>query len=138
MTNAVIRPIPRATELTKPFWDATADRQFLIQRCQSCGEAIFYPRASCPVCGSLDLGWEPASGYATVFTYTIARRATHQAFAEAVPYVIAVVELEEGPRVTTNIVDCEPDAVTIDMPVELTFADEVDGVRIPLFRPRSG
>ena len=70
-----------------------------------------------------------------MFSYTIARRPTHKAFAEAGPYVIAIVELAEGPHVTTNIVDCDPDDVTIGMPVEVTFADTVHGIPLPLFHP---
>ena len=99
--------------------------------------AIFYPRYNCPDCGSVNLDWEDSSGRGTVYTYTIARRPTQRAFAEAGPYVIAVVELDEGPHVTTNIVGCDPEEVTIGMPVEVTFEPERDGVAIPLFQPAS-
>lgn len=132
---AIPRPLPRPSEQSAEFWAATADGRFLIQRCAGCGAAVFYPRVNCPECGSTDLAAEDASGRGTVYTYTVARRPTHRAFAEAGPYVIAIVELEEGPHVTTNIVGCDPDDVTIGMPVEVTFADEVDGIAIPLFRP---
>lgn len=135
MSAAISRPLPRPTDQTGEFWAATAEGRFVIQRCGRCEQAIFYPRVNCPKCGSTDLGAEDASGRGTVFTYTVARRPTHRAFAEAGAYVIAIVELEEGPHVTTNIVDCDPEVVTIGMPVELTFADEVDGIALPLFRP---
>ncbi|MCU1504066.1 MAG: hypothetical protein JWM12_3420, partial [Ilumatobacteraceae bacterium] len=98
-----VRPTPSPT--TARFWAATADREFLIQRCRACAAAQFYPRATCTNCGSLELDWEAASGQATVHTFTVARRATHPAFAGEEPYVIAIVELAEGPRTTGNLID---------------------------------
>jgi len=131
------RPIPSPT--TQPFWDATADGRFLIQRCPACGSAQFYPKATCTTCGSVELGWEEASGRATVHTFTVARRATHPAFADAGPYVIAIVELAEGPRVTGNIVmgvGGDVDDVHVGMPVELDWDEpDEDGIRLPLWRP---
>jgi uncharacterized OB-fold protein len=132
------RPQPHPSEHTSAFWAATAEGTFLIQRCQRCRAAIFYPRVNCTECGSIELVDEPASGQGTVFTYTIARRPTHRAFTESGPYVIAIVELAEGPHVTTNIVECDPDDVRIGMPVEVCFAPAEDGVALPLFRPRAG
>ncbi|MFT7598689.1 MAG: putative OB-fold protein [Acidimicrobiales bacterium] len=133
--DLVLRPLPRPTSHSAPFWSATTEGRFLIQRCTSCDQASFYPRVNCPACGSLELSNEDASGRATVFTYTIARRPTHSAFADAGPSIIAIVELEEGPHVTTNIIDCDPAEVSIGMAVEVTFADEIDGIALPLFRP---
>lgn len=137
MSGSITRPVPRPSEQSAGFWAATTEGRFLIQRCASCGQAIFYPRVNCTRCGSTELGSEDASGAGTVYTYTVARRPTHRAFADAGPYVIAIVELAEGPHVTTNIVDCDPDEVRIGMAVEVTFAEEVDGVALPLFRPAS-
>jgi uncharacterized OB-fold protein len=107
----------------------------MIQRCSNCRSHIFYPRYNCPQCGSRGLEWVQASGRGKVYTYTVARRPTHPAFADRVPYVIAIVELEEGPRLTTNIVDCDPNAVRIDMPVEVTFEDVNEEISLPVFRP---
>lgn len=132
---SINRPIPRPTDNSAAFWAATAEGRFQLQRCERCDEMIFYPRVNCPACGATDLATTDASGRGTVFTYTIARRPTHPAFAEAGPYVIAIVELEEGPHVTTNIVECEPDDVAIGMPVELMFGDVVDDIALPFFRP---
>lgn len=129
------RPQPRPSEHSSRFWSATAEGRFLIQTCATCGDTTFYPKVTCPTCGSIDLVDTEASGQGTVFTFTIARRPTHKAFADAGPYVIAIVELAEGPHVTTNIVDCDPADVTIGMPVDVTFADTVDGIALPLFRP---
>lgn len=131
-------PRPRPTSVSADFWAATAEGRFLLQRCKPCGQMIFYPRVNCPACGSTDLDGVDASGRGTVFTYTIARRPTHRAFAEAGPYVIAIVELDEGPLVTTNIVGCDPDDVTIGMPVEVVYGDVVDGAALPFFAPATG
>lgn len=128
------RPIEPSV-LTRPFWEATASGEFLIQRCDSCQAAIFYPRPACPKCGSASLSWEAASGDATVHTFSVARRPTHPKFGGDEPYVVAIVELAEGPHVTTNIVECDPADVRIGMAVELLFDEPgPDGFALPLFR----
>ena len=106
--------------------------------CVDCGAAQFYPKVTCTTCGSSELGWEEASGKGTLHTYTVARRATHPAFEGAGPYVVAVVELAEGPRVTTNIVECDLEDIRVDMAVELIWDEPgEDGICLPLFRPAS-
>lgn len=130
-------PRPRPTDHSAAFWAATAEGRFLLQRCDRCHETIFYPRINCPACGATELSELDASGRGTVYTYTVARRPTHAAFADAGPYVIAIVELAEGPHVTTNIVGCAPDEVTIGMAVEVVFGETVDGVALPYFQPAS-
>ncbi len=135
-TGTVRRPRPHPTEITRPFWEATGRGAFLIQRCGACGTAQFYPKISCTTCGSFDLHDEEASGKGTVFTFSVARRPTHPAFNEAGDYVVAIVELAEGPHVTTNIVGCAPESVEVAMPVQLTFEPVgEDGYALPLFRP---
>ncbi|MPY92160.1 MAG: hypothetical protein GEV08_03570 [Acidimicrobiia bacterium] len=132
-----MRPRPNEpSPVTLPFWEATGRGELLIQRCPACAAAIFYPRPACPACGNQQLGWETASGRGTVHTFSVARRPTHPKFTGDEPYVVAVVALDEGPRMTTNIVECDPGEVRIGMPVELVF-DEVgeDGFALPLFRP---
>lgn len=135
MSDDVNRPRPRPTDISESFWDATSEGRFELQRCDTCGAVIFYPRVNCPECGSRTLSAIDASGRGEVYTFTVARRPTHRAFADAGPYVIAIVELEEGPHVTTNIVDCDPDDVTVGMAVELTFDTPDEGPPLPLFRP---
>ena len=137
MSDLQPRPRPEPSATSQPFWDATLNGEFRIQHCTECGAHVFYPRVNCTECGSQALEWVVACGRGTVYSYTVARRPTHPAFAERVPYVIAIVELDEGPRVTTNLVDCDPDTVRIGLPVELTFEAPVDGIALPLFRPRS-
>ena len=134
---ALPKPLPQPTPVTQPFWDAAKERRLSIQRCASCNRYVFYPRPLCPYCGSTELTWTDVSGRGVVYSYTIARRATMRAFAEEVPYVIAIVELAEGPHMTTHIVGCEPEAVAIGMPVEATFEDANDEVTLVKFRPAS-
>lgn len=134
-TRGVTRPLPRPTELSRPYWDAARRHELKVQRCTRCGLHIFYPRFNCTRCGARELEWIRASGTGSVYTYTVARRPTHAAFADRVPYVIAVVELDEGPRMTTNIVGCAPDDVRIGMRVEASFEDVNDEISLVMFRP---
>ena len=129
------RPLPRPSPFSRPFWEAARRHELMIQRCLSCRNHIFYPRYNCPWCGSRDLEWVKASGRGKVYTYTVARRPTHPAFADRVPYVIAIVELEEGPHLTTNIVDCDPNSVRIDMTVQVSFEDVDEETTLVTFRP---
>ena len=130
------RPRPAPSPTTEAFWAATAEHRFLLQRCTSCSAAQFYPKATCTTCGSCELAWEPASGRGTLHTFTVARRATHPAFEGAEPYVVAIIELAEGPRVTSNLVECDLDDVRIGMSVELCWDDpDADGISLPLWRP---
>jgi uncharacterized OB-fold protein len=129
------RPLPVPSDLTQPFWDAARRRELQVQRCRACGTHVFYPRHLCTTCGSSDLEWVQVSGRGTVFTYTVAHRPTHPGFADLVPYAIAVVELEEGPKLTTNIVGIDPNDVVVGLPVQVTFED-VDDVTLVYFRPQ--
>ena len=130
------RPIPPASALTQPYWDAARRGQMAVQRCERCGNRPFPPRANCPGCGAQSLSWSPVSGRASVYSYTVAHRAPHPAFAAQLPLVVAIVELEEGPRMFTNIVGCDPADVEVGMAVEATFEpiDETDMV-LPVFTP---
>ena len=109
-----------------------------MQRCRNCGIIRFYPRALCPDCLSSDTVWVRCSGKGTVYSYTVTFQNHAKGFRERLPYVLAYVELEEGPRVLTNIVDCAVDTVRIGMAVEVTFEDITDAVTLPKFRPASG
>jgi len=133
--SAASRPplLPEPTPVTQPFWDAARKHVLRIPRCRSCKAHFFYPRALCPACGSGDLDWIEASGRATIYTYTVARRQTLRGF--ECPYVIAIVELEEGPHMTTNIVDCDVDSVKVGDPVRAVFSDISDEIALVHFRP---
>jgi uncharacterized OB-fold protein len=118
---------------TQPYWDAAREGKLLIKRCGACGRAHFYPRPFCPFCWSEDVSWEEASGTATLYTFTIVRRNDLPPFPDRVPYVAAVVDLAEGPRMMTNIEGSEHDEIEIGMQLRVAFRDEGDFV-IPVFR----
>jgi hypothetical protein len=127
------RPVAQADAVTAPWWDATRERRLLVQRCRSCGHLQHYPRDICSACGALDPELVDASGHATVYSFTIVNRAPGPAFEP--PYVVALVRLEEGPVLLTNIVGCPPEDVRCDMAVTVTWEDLPDGRRLPMFTP---
>ena len=129
------KPLPRPTPASEPFWEAAKRHELHLQRCGSCGAYLFYPREVCAECLSSELSWVQVSGQGTVYSYTIAQAPTHPAFADDVPYIVAIVELAEGPRITTNIVDCELGAVKIGMPVVATYDDVTPEMSLVKFRP---
>jgi hypothetical protein len=129
------KPLPRPTAASLPFWEAAKRHELQIQHCGSCGALIFYPREVCPECLSSHLQWIKVSGKGTVYSYTIAQAPTHPAFAEDVPYVIAIVELAEGPHLTTNITGCKPEDVRVGMPVVAAFDDVTPEMTLVKFRP---
>jgi uncharacterized OB-fold protein len=130
-------PAPVVLPEVKVFWDATAEGRLLLPRCQDCQTLIWYPRPFCPACGSLHVGWEQASGRGTIYSYTVNRRGAGDLpeYRTVGPYVLAYVDLAEGPRVMTNIVDCDPDSVAIGQAVEVVFHDTGQGTALPRFRP---
>lgn len=129
------RAVPVPTAVTRPFWDGTKAGELRIQRCDDCAEHVFHPRAHCPACGSSRLGWTAVSGRARLSSYVISHIPA-PGFADDVPYVIAIVQLDEGPRMMTNLVNVPPDpeALPLDLPLEVVFAPRGDQV-LPLFRP---
>lgn len=129
------KPLPHPNEISQPFWDAAKRHELQIQRCNACEIHIFYPREACSECLAADLVWIPVSGKGKLYSYTIAQAPTHPAFADDVPYVIAIVELAEGPHITTNLVGCQPDQVTIGMPVVASFEDVNAEMTLVKFRP---
>ncbi|WP_406125317.1 Zn-ribbon domain-containing OB-fold protein [Streptomyces sp. NBC_00989] len=123
--------IPEADAFTRTYWEAAAQGSLLIRRCADCGRAHHYPREFCPHCWSEDVTWEPASGHATLYTWSVVHRNDLPPFGERVPYVAAVVDLAEGPRMMTEIVECEAAGLRAGTAVEVRFRDG-----IPVFRPR--
>jgi uncharacterized OB-fold protein len=129
-------PIPVATPETHPFWEAARRHELRLPRCRACGRHFFYPRAACPHCLSADVEWQRVSGRGTLHTFTVVHRGQRN-FPLATPYVIAIVELAEGPRLMTNLVGIEPDAakIRIGLPVEVVFQDVSAEIALPHFRP---
>lgn len=133
------KPVPYRSPDTAAFWTATAERRLLVTYCSRCAEYIWYPRRFCPRCACLDISWREVSGRGTVYTFTVVHRTDLPEFRDAVPYVVGYVELDEGPRVMTNIVGIDPDQVHIGLPVSVLFEDPVfeeNGDSWALFRFR--
>ena len=127
------RPLPQPTPETQHFWDGTKEGELRLQRCRDCGHVYFPPRPLCPACSSRNVEAFAASGRGSLLSYVINQR-QHPSFDS--PYAIALVQLEEGPTMMSNIVDCEqtPEALVLDMPLTVTFEYHGD-IAIPLFRP---
>ncbi|MBI2764751.1 MAG: Zn-ribbon domain-containing OB-fold protein [Chloroflexi bacterium] len=129
------KPLPEPTPASQPFWDAAREHRLVIQRSKQTGKYVFYPRVVSPYGAADELEWAEVSGRGTVYSYTVARRATGPQWSGEEPYVIAIVQLEEGPQMTTNIIGCPPDAVRIGMPVVAAFEDVTPDVTLVMFRP---
>ena len=143
--------LPEIDAFTRPYWDAAAQGQLLIRRCNDCGQAHHYPREFCPRCWSESVIWERASGHATLYTWSVVHRNDLPPFGARVPYVAAVVELAEGPRMMTELVGCAGHDLRVGMELRVDFRalDEVasgEGVPgqgapdegasvVPVFRP---
>ncbi len=132
------KPLPQPDPITKPFWESVRAHAMQIQRCGACGRFVFFPRALCPYCFSEALEWTPVSGRGVVHAFTISHRHPLPAFQADLPYVVVIVELEEGARMLTNLVDVPPDPaqVAVGMPVEIVYDDVTVEVTLPKFRPR--
>ncbi len=128
------KPLPVIDHDSAPYWDAAREGRLDIPLCNACGKHHFYPRAICPHCYSSDLKFDTVSGRGTVHTYTIARRPAGPAYSDEVPYVVALIDLEEGPRMMSRIETDDPESVRIDAPVEVTFFKATDEVTLPFFK----
>lgn len=125
-------PVPTSNPDSKAYWDAARDEKLMIRRCSSCAELHFMPRYLCPHCWSTDLEWIRASGKGTVHSYSIVRRAPMEAYAPRVPYVVALIDLEEGPRMFSNIVGDNALETEVGSRVEVCFETRGDS-KIPQF-----
>ena len=134
--TTVAKPMPRPTAVSQAYWDAAREHRLVAPRCCACATLFLYPRSTCPACLSTEHDWVQLSGRGRVYTFTVVRQAAHPAFADDVPYVFAIVELDEGPRLVTNVIGCDPDDVRCDQPVEVVFDDDGE-VTVPKFRPVS-
>jgi uncharacterized protein len=130
-------PMPMPNELTQFFWDGVARHELWIQRCQTCGHYIHYPKIICRFCQSRDLAGERVSGNATLYSWTIATQPFHPFWVDKIPYTLATVELAEQPRLMflTQIVDCPEDELEAGMPLEVTFVEQTPELTLPFFRP---
>jgi hypothetical protein len=128
-------PLPRPTSLSRPHWDGCREGVLRVQRCRACGHFVFIPQPICTRCQASALDWVESTGRGTVYSYTVVHRAPRPAF--AVPYVVAIVELDEGWHMLSNLVDVAPEQVGVGMPVEVSFRVVSEAITLPCFRPRA-
>jgi len=128
------KPMPEVQPWSMKFWEGTKEGKLLIQTCESCKSKIFYPRKYCPECWSDKLGWMQSSGKRTIYSFTTAYSMVEPRFMDELPYTIAYVDLDEGIRMMTRIVDCKPEDIKIGMKVEVVFTPRGD-FSFPFFRP---
>ena len=130
-----MKPVPEYSAVTEPYWQAAARGRFMLPRCNDCERVHYPPRRWCPHCWRSGLSWVEVSGRARVLTFSVVHQPPSADF--EVPYVLAVVKLEEGPQMMCNIVDCTPSEVTVDMEVAVTFETRGD-ITMPQFMPARG
>jgi len=136
MTDGMAKPLPHATDTSRPFWEGLREGEVRIQRCLDCAGWVFYPRSNCPGCLSNALEWQTVSGRGVLHTFTISRIPTVAMFADEVPQRLAVVELSEGVRVTTTLVDVAEEDIKVGMPLEPVFESTEGGEGVLLrYRP---
>ena len=131
--DAYTKPIPVASTESGPYWNGLRDHRLVMQRCDDCGKFWFPPGVLCPHCGSDRSDWHEVSGRGRVFTYVVVHRVYHPGFADDVPYAVAVIELDEGPRMVSNVIGIAPDKVACDMRVEVVFEDIPGDMTLPKF-----
>ncbi len=131
------KPLPNPNPDTSTFWEQCKEHRLTFQQCNDCGHVRWPPAIICPQCHSVSHERIASAGNGTVFTFVVYHQAFHPAFKEDLPYVVAVVKLEEGPQFVSNIVGCKPEEVSCDMPVKLIWEDITDECSLPKFQPAS-
>ena len=126
-------PLPQPTALSKPHWDGCREGVLRVQRCDGCGQLVFIPQPVCGGCLGTRFSWVESSGRGTLYSYTTVHRPQQPVF--EVPYTVAIVELEEGWHMLSNLVDVAPEDVAIGMPLEVTFERKSDEITLPYFKP---
>jgi len=126
-------PLPRPTALSRPHWDGCRQRILRVQRCADCGEHVFVPQPICTACQADRLEWIESSGRGTVYSHTVVHRPPRPEF--DAPYVVAIIELEEGWHMLSNVVGCEPTEVQVGMAVRVSFRRMSDEITLPVFEP---
>ena len=129
------KPIPKPTPETQPFWDGCAQGELRLQHCQECGHVQFYPRRLCSGCFSENVAWQTASGKGTVRSWSLVVMPGAPGFEEEVPFISALIRLQEGPTMLSVLREIDNAAVTPDMPVEVIFEQRSDTIYIPYFKP---
>ena len=129
------KPDPRPAPESLPYWESAKAGRLELPRCEACHQHWFPPSRTCPHCLSANVAWSEVSGRGKVFSYVIYDRVYHPAFEGEVPYVVALIELEEGPRLLSNVIGIAPLDVRCDMPVKVVFERRASGASVPMFAP---
>jgi len=129
------KPLPHIDEENRPWWEALKRHELYVQRCRDCGELRYYPRAQCTECLSPKTEWLKCSGRGKVYTFTVTNQNQAPGFRESLPYIMAYVELDEGLKMLTNIIDCRPEEAKIGTPVEVVYDDVTPEVTLAKFCP---
>ena len=135
MTTGASLPVPVPTPDNQGFWEACSRHELVIQRCPQCDTLRHPPRPVCSTCHSDDIDWKRVSGLGTIYTYSITHQAVHPALRDRVPWNVIMVDLDEGVRMFSHLVDCPEEKVSIGLRVEVTFEDVGEGISLPYFRP---
>ena len=133
------KPLPEITPVNQPFWDAAKEGKLIMQRCKDCQSWIWCPRPICVECNSDKLEWTPLTGRGKIFSFTVIREVVGRelrGFAPDIPYVTAWIDLDEGPRICSNVIGCPIESVKIGMDVEVLFEDTGEGIFLPKFKPQ--
>ncbi len=130
------RPFLPSTPATDPYWSFLQQGELRVQRCRSCNQLVFYPREICPYCSGHEFSWEKLSGRGKIYSFTVVRRPFLPEFDAMAPYIYAIVELEEGIKLASNIINCPVDEVFIGMAVQATFQEQEEGRTLVLFTPQ--
>ena len=134
MNEEIKKPLPKITPVSKPFYKAAREHKLLIQRCKDCQKIISYPKILCPYCMSSNTEWAESCGKGKIYSYTVVESGVPPWFESDLPFVLAIIDLKEGARLLSWVVDCNPKEVNCDMHVEVTFKDLTDEIALPMFR----
>jgi len=130
------KPLPTITAENRPFWEGCKQGKLLLQFCEACQQYQFYPRLYCMHCGAQNPRWVEASGRGVIYSYTIIRQNKSPEFRDDVPYNVALIQLDEGPRMMSSIVEISPDDLRVNLPVAVVFDSITDEISLPRFRRR--
>ncbi len=129
------KPMPPLNRDSKPFWDSMKEHNMRLQRCAECGKIRHYPRPVCDHCLSMEYDWVRATGKGKVHSWTISHHAFLPGFIADLPMTLVTVDLDEGVRICAQMRDCEPEKLSVDLPVELGYEDATSDLTLPVFRP---
>lgn len=129
------KPLPVINEDNAPYWEYCRNHELRMQKCTDCGHIRFPASIICPKCHSMEAEWTQLSGRGKVYSYVIYHMAYHPSYKDDIPYTVAIIQLNEGPRMESNITGCKGEDIQIDMPVEVYFDDVTDDISLPKFKP---